>query len=94
MPKISASRVATAATRRDRPNASQKSVRLNVVLNQSRVNPGGGNVKDASSVVKAHNIITRIGKCRKISAAPAAIFSHKDALLDCSIRLLERIKRP
>src|SRR3990172_5786660 len=53
VPRASAIRVATRATRSDSPSASQTSARLRVTWNQSSVSPGGGKLKVASSVVKA-----------------------------------------
>src|SRR5687768_3720107 len=74
--------VEISATCTDNPSACQKSCRSSKAENQWVVKPGGGKVKDASSVVKAYRTITSSGKCRNTSAPIVAAVRPMGALLE------------
>ena len=79
VPSTIAISVAIAAICADSLIASSTSGRENATLNQCRVNPLGGKLKAASSVLKAYMKMIRIGKCKNTNPPQAAIFRPRDA---------------
>ncbi|MDF3136213.1 response regulator, partial [Pseudomonas extremaustralis] len=54
-----------------------------VTLNHLNVNPWGGKLNAASSVLKAYRKMIRIGKCRNTKPPQAAIFKPMDDFSEC-----------